>query len=112
MRSGGRGTRARANLKLVESRRGGTQLAHRARRRTFQSGLGFASLGGVSPFCCPVERSPWDPGAAKKKLASTLPLPFREVVFDSIKAVRYYLPVRDHADVKAWRIVAAKSLGR
>jgi len=52
------------------------------------------------------------PVAVKKELASTIRLPFNEVVFDSIKAVRCHLPVRDRADVKGWRIMAAKSLGR
>src|SRR5438309_6240734 len=52
------------------------------------------------------------PVAVKRELASTIRLPFKEVVFDSIKAVRCHLPVRDRADVKAWRIMAAKSLGR
>jgi hypothetical protein len=52
------------------------------------------------------------PVAVKKELASTIRLPFNEVVFDSIKAVRCHLPVRDRADVEGWRVVAAKSLGR
>ena len=52
------------------------------------------------------------PAAVKKELASTIRLPFNEVVFDSIKAVRCHLPVRDRADVKAWRVIAAKSLAR
>ena len=52
------------------------------------------------------------PVAVKKELASTIRLPAKEVVFDSIKAVRCHLPVRDRADVKSWRIIAAKSLAR
>jgi len=52
------------------------------------------------------------PVALKKELVSMMRLPFKEVVFDSIKAVRCHLPVRDRADVKAWRIIAAKSLAR
>jgi hypothetical protein len=50
------------------------------------------------------------PVAVKKELASTVKLPFCEVIFDSIKAVRCHLPVRTRADVKAWRTVATKSL--
>jgi len=50
------------------------------------------------------------PVAVKKELASTIRLPFKEVVFDSIKAVRCHLPVRDRANVEGWRIIAAKSL--
>jgi hypothetical protein len=52
------------------------------------------------------------PAPVKKKLVSTIRLPFKEVVFDSIRAVRCHLPVRDRADVEAWRVLAAKSLGR
>jgi hypothetical protein len=52
------------------------------------------------------------PVAVKRELASTIRLPFKEVVFDSIKAVRCHLPVRDRADVEAWRVLATKSLGR
>ncbi len=52
------------------------------------------------------------PVAVKRGLASTIRLPFKEVVFDSIKAVRCHLPVRDRADVEAWRVLATKSLGR
>ncbi len=46
----------------------------------------------------------------KKELASTIQLPFSEVTFDSIRAVRCDLPVRSSADVEAWRVVATKSL--
>ena len=48
--------------------------------------------------------------SVKKELASTIRLPFSEVTFDSIKAVRCDLPVENSADVEAWRIVAAKKL--
>ncbi len=48
--------------------------------------------------------------STKKELASTIKLPFREIVFDSIKAVRCSLPIRHRADVEAWRVVATKSL--
>jgi len=50
------------------------------------------------------------PAAVKKELASTIMLPFREVTFDSIKAVHCQLPVRDRADVQAWRVVTSRSL--
>ncbi|HAF02404.1 MAG TPA: hypothetical protein DIT76_00550 [Spartobacteria bacterium] len=52
------------------------------------------------------------PAAVEKELASTIRLPFNEVLFDSIKAVRCHLPVHDRADVEAWRIIATKSLER
>lgn len=50
------------------------------------------------------------PTAAKKDLASTIKLPFREVVFDSIQAVRCALPTQTHREVEAWRVVATKRL--
>ncbi len=51
------------------------------------------------------------PESVKKELASTLKLPFQEVTFDSIKAVRCDLPVQSTADVEVWEVVATKSLG-
>jgi hypothetical protein len=50
------------------------------------------------------------PVAAKKELASALRLPFREVVFDAIKAARCISPTQNRADVEEWRVVATKSL--
>ena len=48
---------------------------------------------------------------ARSQLAQSIKLPFLEVTFDSIKAVRCTSPTRNRADVEAWRVVAAKSLG-
>jgi len=50
--------------------------------------------------------------AAKKELARVMRLPFRNVRFDCIAAVRLTLPVRTGADVEKWKIVARKSLDR
>jgi 2'-5' RNA ligase len=50
------------------------------------------------------------PAAAKKQLASTLKLPVREVVFDTIKAVRCAFPARTCRDVESWRVLAKKHL--
>jgi hypothetical protein len=50
------------------------------------------------------------PMRTKRELASTIKLPFRKVAFDSIKAVRCPFPTKTRADVKAWRVMAAKSL--
>ena len=50
------------------------------------------------------------PTATKRDLASTIRLPFREVVFDSIRAVRCALPTRTRREVEAWRVVATKRL--
>jgi 2'-5' RNA ligase len=48
---------------------------------------------------------------ARRQLAHSIKLPFSEVTFESIKAVRCVSPTRSHADVEAWRVVAVKSLG-
>jgi len=50
------------------------------------------------------------PARTKKELASTIRLPFRSVVFDSVKAVRCPFPTTTRADVEAWRVIATKSL--
>ena len=50
------------------------------------------------------------PTPVKAALAAMIRLPFREIVFDSIQAVHLTLPVRNPADVEAWRVVAKKSL--
>jgi hypothetical protein len=49
------------------------------------------------------------PAAMKRELAATIKLPFREVLFDSIKAVHVVLP-RGLKDVESWRVVARKKL--
>lgn len=50
------------------------------------------------------------PMSAKRQLASTIRLPFKEVLFDSIKAVRCNSPMEVPADVDSWRTVAIKKL--
>lgn len=50
------------------------------------------------------------PASVKKELASTIKLPFSEVTFDSIRAVRLTLPVRNREDVESWETIATKSL--
>ena len=52
------------------------------------------------------------PISARRRLTRSTKLPFSEMTFDSIKAVRCPLPTRNRADVEVWRIVATKSLGR
>ena len=52
------------------------------------------------------------PKPVKSALAAVIRLPFREVLFDSIEAVRLTLPVRNRGDVERWRVVAKKSLRR
>ena len=50
------------------------------------------------------------PARLKKELTSTIKLPFREVVFDSIKAVRCASPTKTRADIESWRVIATKRL--
>jgi hypothetical protein len=50
------------------------------------------------------------PAVIKKELARTIKLPFRKVLFDSIAVVRCISPTKTKADVKAWRVIATKSL--
>jgi putative hydrolase of the HAD superfamily len=47
---------------------------------------------------------------ARRQLVHSIKLPFSEVTFDSIKAVRCISPTRSRADVESWRVVAAKAL--
>jgi 2'-5' RNA ligase len=47
---------------------------------------------------------------ARRELARSIKLPFSEVIFDSIKAVRCASPTRNRADVERWRVVATKTL--
>jgi len=47
---------------------------------------------------------------ARRELARSIRLPFSEVVFDSICAVRCTSPTRNRAEVEAWRVIATKSL--
>ena len=50
------------------------------------------------------------PLAAKKELAAAIRLPFEDVRFDTIKAIRSNTPMRTPADVKSWRVVATRKL--
>ena len=52
------------------------------------------------------------PLSSKKELARTIHLPFREVIFDSIKVVRCNSSTTTSTDVKAWRVLATKKLTR
>jgi 2'-5' RNA ligase len=46
----------------------------------------------------------------RRLLAHSIQVPFSEVTFDSMKAVRCVSPTRSCADVEAWRVVAEKPL--
>ncbi|MEP7014175.1 MAG: 2'-5' RNA ligase family protein [Verrucomicrobiota bacterium] len=50
------------------------------------------------------------PAATRRKLTSLVKLPFSQIVFDSIKAVRCPSSLRSRADVESWKVVATKSL--
>ena len=52
------------------------------------------------------------PLSSKKELARTIHLPFREVIFNSIKVVRCNSSTTTSTDVKAWRVLATKKLTR
>ena len=49
--------------------------------------------------------------ADRRLLARSIEVPFSEVAFDSLKAVRCVSPTRSRADVEAWRFVARAPLG-
>ena len=46
----------------------------------------------------------------RRELAASINVPFSEVTFDAIKAVRCVSPAESGADVEAWHVVAAGSL--
>jgi 2'-5' RNA ligase len=46
----------------------------------------------------------------RRLLTHSIEVPFSEVTFDSLKAVRCVSPTRSRADVEAWRVVAEKPL--
>ena len=48
--------------------------------------------------------------AARRELAASINVPFSEVTFDAIKAVRCVSPAKSRADVEGWHVVAAASL--
>lgn len=48
--------------------------------------------------------------AARRELASSINIPFREVHFDALRAVRCISPTQTRADVEAWRVVATTAV--
>ena len=50
------------------------------------------------------------PAAAQRELASSIKVPFPDVAFDALKAVRCISPTRSRSDVDAWHVVAATAL--
>ena len=50
------------------------------------------------------------PAPARRQLADSIKVPFWEVTFDALRAVRCVSPTRTRADVEAWRVVATTEL--
>jgi 2'-5' RNA ligase len=50
------------------------------------------------------------PATARCELADSIKVPFPDVIFDSLKAIRCISPTRSRADVDSWRLVATKRL--
>ena len=46
----------------------------------------------------------------RRQLARSIEVPFSQVVFDSLKAVRCVSPTQSRADVEVWRVVSEKVL--
>jgi hypothetical protein len=47
----------------------------------------------------------------RRLLTRSIEVPFPEVTFDSLKAVRCVSPTRNRADVEAWRVISETPLG-
>jgi Cyclic phosphodiesterase-like protein len=50
--------------------------------------------------------------ATRRKLAASISVPFSEVTFNAIKAVRCVSPTRTLADVDAWQVIKVEKLPR
>jgi 2'-5' RNA ligase len=50
------------------------------------------------------------PAAARRELAASITLPFSEIPFDSLQAIRCVSPTQKRADVEAWELIASKIL--
>ena len=48
--------------------------------------------------------------ASRRELAASIRLPFSEILFDSLQAVRCVSPAEKGADVEAWELIAARML--
>jgi 2'-5' RNA ligase len=52
------------------------------------------------------------PVAARCALADSIKVPFSEITFDALKAVRCISPTQSRADVEAWQVMATRELSR
>jgi len=50
------------------------------------------------------------PPVVRSELADSINVPFSEVVFDTLQAVRCISPMQNRADVEAWRVITRRSL--
>jgi putative hydrolase of the HAD superfamily len=50
------------------------------------------------------------PAAARRELAGSIKVPFSEVIFDALKAVRCVSPTSSRSGVEAWRVVTTTEL--
>jgi 2'-5' RNA ligase len=50
------------------------------------------------------------PAATRSKLAASIALPFSEIPFDSLQAIRCVSPTQTGADVEAWELIASRIL--
>lgn len=50
--------------------------------------------------------------AVRRELAASIVVPFSQITFDRIKAVRCVLPTQSRADVESWRVIGAEELPR
>jgi 2'-5' RNA ligase len=48
--------------------------------------------------------------AVRRELAASIVVPFSQITFDRIKAVRCVSPTQSRADVESWRVIAAAGL--
>lgn len=48
--------------------------------------------------------------ATRSKLAASITVPFSEISFDSLQAIRCVSPTKSRADVEAWRVIARTKL--
>ena len=50
------------------------------------------------------------PAATRSELADSIILPFSEIPFDSLQAIRCVAPTQTAADVEAWELIASKAM--
>ena len=50
------------------------------------------------------------PAATRSKLAASITLPFSEIPFNSLQAIRCVSPTQNRADVEAWELIASRIL--